>query len=58
MTDILVEAYGKRSYGDDPKLTTNSAHQPKSTEVNQTVISGGWDNEYNTNFLCWTKKKN
>jgi hypothetical protein len=32
---ILIEAYGKRSYGDDLKLTINSTHQPKPTEVNQ-----------------------
>jgi hypothetical protein len=59
MTDItiLIEAYGKRAYGDDSKLTMKSTHQPKPTEVNQPVISGGWDNEYNTNFLCWTTKK-
>jgi hypothetical protein len=59
MTDItiLIEAYGKRSYGDDSRLTINSTHQPKPTEANQPVISGEWDNEYNTNFLCWTTKK-
>jgi len=32
--EILIEVYGKSSYGDDPKQTTNSTHQPHPKTVN------------------------
>jgi hypothetical protein len=35
LIDIQIEAYGKRSYGDDPKLTTNSTHQPQPKTINR-----------------------
>jgi hypothetical protein len=43
---ILVGAYGKRSYSDDSKQTTNSTRQsyPKTINGNQKR----WDNEYIT----------
>jgi hypothetical protein len=37
MIDILVEAYGKRSYGDDPKPTTK--FNP-STQTNRSQSTG------------------